>query len=74
MSNDFATFNCEIGLRVELALAQEKVFGFVISMETQLTWYGQSAFKIVTRLGKAFGSSLAHETEFMIRARTNFLR
>jgi L-ascorbate metabolism protein UlaG (beta-lactamase superfamily) len=28
------------------------IFGLVIAMETQLTWYGQSAFKIVTPSGK----------------------
>lgn len=28
------------------------IFSFVIRMETQLTWYGQSAFKIVTPGGK----------------------
>jgi L-ascorbate metabolism protein UlaG (beta-lactamase superfamily) len=33
-------------------LAERTLFGFVISMDTQLTWYGQSAFKIVTPSGK----------------------
>jgi L-ascorbate metabolism protein UlaG (beta-lactamase superfamily) len=33
-------------------LAERTLFGFVISMDTQLTWYGQSAFKIVTPNGK----------------------
>ena len=33
-------------------LAEQILFGFVISMDTQLTWYGQSAFKIVTPGGK----------------------
>jgi len=33
-------------------LADRTVFGFVIPMDTQLTWYGQSAFKIVTPTGK----------------------
>jgi L-ascorbate metabolism protein UlaG (beta-lactamase superfamily) len=31
-----------------IALAERNLFGFVIRMETQLTWYGQSAFKIAT--------------------------
>jgi L-ascorbate metabolism protein UlaG (beta-lactamase superfamily) len=35
-----------------IALACSDVFGFVIVMDTQLTWYGQSAFKIVTPGGK----------------------
>jgi L-ascorbate metabolism protein UlaG (beta-lactamase superfamily) len=30
------------------ALAERILFGLVIAMDTQLTWYGQSAFKIVT--------------------------
>ena len=34
------------------SLAERILFGFVISMDTQLTWYGQSAFKIVTPGGK----------------------
>src|SRR5262252_3948125 len=34
------------------SLALRTAFGFVISMDTQLTWYGQSAFKIVTPSGK----------------------
>ena len=34
------------------SLAEQILFGFVISMDTQLTWYGQSAFKIVTPGGK----------------------
>jgi L-ascorbate metabolism protein UlaG (beta-lactamase superfamily) len=33
-------------------LAELTVFDFVIGMDTQLTWYGQSAFKIVTSSGK----------------------
>src|SRR5262245_12716973 len=33
-------------------LADRTLFGFVIPMDTQLTWYGQSAFKIVTPTGK----------------------
>jgi len=33
-------------------LAELTVFDFVIGMDTQLTWYGQSAFKIVTPSGK----------------------
>src|SRR5215467_13892902 len=33
-------------------LAERTLFGFVISMDTQLTWYGQSAFRIVTPSGK----------------------
>jgi L-ascorbate metabolism protein UlaG (beta-lactamase superfamily) len=32
--------------------AVRTIFGFVIGMDTQLTWYGQSAFKIVTPGGK----------------------
>src|SRR5258705_9075146 len=35
-----------------VALARANLFGFVISMDMQLTWYGQSAFKIVTPSGK----------------------
>ena len=35
-----------------IALAARTLFGFVVSMDTQLTWYGQSAFKIVTPVGK----------------------
>jgi L-ascorbate metabolism protein UlaG (beta-lactamase superfamily) len=35
-----------------IALAGRNLFDFVIRMETQLTWYGQSAFKIVTPSGK----------------------
>ena len=34
------------------SLAERTVFDLVISMDTQLTWYGQSAFKIVTPGGK----------------------
>src|SRR5438552_3211574 len=34
------------------SLAERGVFSFVIPMDTQLTWYGQSAFKIVTPSGK----------------------
>jgi L-ascorbate metabolism protein UlaG (beta-lactamase superfamily) len=34
------------------SLAERTVFDFVIPMDTQLTWYGQSAFKIVTPRGK----------------------
>jgi L-ascorbate metabolism protein UlaG (beta-lactamase superfamily) len=33
-------------------LAGRTLFDFVIPMDTQLTWYGQSAFKIVTPSGK----------------------
>jgi L-ascorbate metabolism protein UlaG (beta-lactamase superfamily) len=33
-------------------LAERALFGFVVSMDAQLTWYGQSAFKIVTPGGK----------------------
>src|SRR5215468_7667223 len=33
-------------------LARARVFDLVISMDTQLTWYGQSAFKVVTPSGK----------------------
>jgi L-ascorbate metabolism protein UlaG (beta-lactamase superfamily) len=33
-------------------LAERTVFDLVISMDTQLTWYGQSGFKIVTPGGK----------------------
>jgi L-ascorbate metabolism protein UlaG (beta-lactamase superfamily) len=35
-----------------IGLAEPTLFGLVISMDTQLTWYGQSAFKIVTSGGK----------------------
>jgi L-ascorbate metabolism protein UlaG (beta-lactamase superfamily) len=35
-----------------IALAGRNLFDFVIRMETQLTWYGQSAFKIVSPTGK----------------------
>src|ERR1044071_4640383 len=34
------------------SLPEVTVFCFVISMDTKLTWYGQSAFKIVTPSGK----------------------
>src|SRR5947208_7007521 len=34
------------------SLAERTLFDLVISMDTQLTWYGQSAFKIVTPGGK----------------------
>src|SRR5213592_3259563 len=34
-----------------IALAERILFSFVIAMDTQLTWYGQSAFKIVTPNG-----------------------
>ena len=34
------------------SLAERALFDFVIIMNTQLTWYGQSAFKIVTPGGK----------------------
>jgi L-ascorbate metabolism protein UlaG (beta-lactamase superfamily) len=37
---------------LHVVLAQRILFGFVIPMNTQLTWYGQSAFKIVTPGGK----------------------
>jgi L-ascorbate metabolism protein UlaG (beta-lactamase superfamily) len=39
-----------VGLGIELA--ERILFGFVVSMDTRLTWYGQSAFKIVTPVGK----------------------
>src|SRR6478736_76309 len=35
-----------------VSLARPALFDLVISMDTQLTWYGQSAFKIVTPSGK----------------------
>src|SRR5436189_3772234 len=35
-----------------IALAEPILFSLVIAMDTQLTWYGQSAFKIVTPGGK----------------------
>jgi L-ascorbate metabolism protein UlaG (beta-lactamase superfamily) len=35
-----------------VALARANLFGLLWNMETQLTWYGQSAFKIVTPGGK----------------------
>src|SRR3989475_987666 len=34
-----------------IALAERNLFDLMICMETQLTWYGQSAFKIVTPSG-----------------------
>jgi L-ascorbate metabolism protein UlaG (beta-lactamase superfamily) len=34
------------------ALLEQRFSGFVTSMKTQLTWYGQSAFKIVSPHGK----------------------
>jgi len=34
------------------SLAERLLFDFVIIMDTQLTWFGQSAFKIVTPSGK----------------------
>jgi L-ascorbate metabolism protein UlaG (beta-lactamase superfamily) len=37
---------------LSIALAERKLFGFVIRMEMHLTWYGQSAFKITTVTGK----------------------
>ena len=36
---------------IVVALARPNLFGLLWSMETQLTWYGQSAFKIVTPSG-----------------------
>src|SRR4029434_10645393 len=51
MSNGFPALNRKT-LKSRTGLARTKVFGFVTSMETQLTWYGQSAFKIVTPAGK----------------------
>jgi L-ascorbate metabolism protein UlaG (beta-lactamase superfamily) len=39
-------------LRPVISLADRTVFAFVIVMNTQLTWYGQSAFKIITPSGK----------------------
>jgi L-ascorbate metabolism protein UlaG (beta-lactamase superfamily) len=35
-----------------VALAEAMLFDFLISMETQLTWYGHAAFKIKTATGK----------------------
>ena len=35
-----------------VSLDSSTVFDLVTSMDTQLTWYGQSAFKIVTPSGK----------------------
>ena len=34
-----------------IALARCNLFGFITRMQTQLTWYGQSAFKIITPTG-----------------------
>jgi L-ascorbate metabolism protein UlaG (beta-lactamase superfamily) len=34
-----------------IALARRNLFSFIISMATHLTWYGQSAFKIITPSG-----------------------
>ena len=39
-------------LEIGVSLARPTLFDLVISMDTQLTWYGQSAFKIVTPSGK----------------------
>jgi L-ascorbate metabolism protein UlaG (beta-lactamase superfamily) len=39
-------------LRLVITLADRPLFAFVAVMNTQLTWYGQSAFKIVTPGGK----------------------
>src|SRR3954468_6735000 len=50
MSNDQLMTNDKDPSSVSLARAN--VFSFVKSMDTQLTWYGQSAFKIVTPGGK----------------------
>src|SRR5215468_9652598 len=41
-----------IGFCEPVTLAEAMLFDFLISMETQLTWYGQSAFKIKTDAGK----------------------
>jgi L-ascorbate metabolism protein UlaG (beta-lactamase superfamily) len=35
-----------------IALAERNLFGSVIHMETHLTWYGQSAFKLTTATGR----------------------
>ena len=37
---------------IVVPLARPNLFGLLWSMETQLTWYGQSAFRIVTPAGK----------------------
>src|SRR6266480_323547 len=49
-----AVLRCPNGAasRPHPSLAERILFDFVIIMETQLTWYGQSAFKIVTPSGK----------------------
>jgi L-ascorbate metabolism protein UlaG (beta-lactamase superfamily) len=39
-------------LRKVITLADAMLFDFLISMETQLTWYGHAAFKIKTATGK----------------------
>jgi L-ascorbate metabolism protein UlaG (beta-lactamase superfamily) len=39
-------------LRKVITLADAMLFDFLISMETQLTWYGHAAFKIKTPSGK----------------------
>jgi L-ascorbate metabolism protein UlaG (beta-lactamase superfamily) len=39
-------------LRKLITLADAMLFDFLISMETQLTWYGHAAFKIKTATGK----------------------
>jgi L-ascorbate metabolism protein UlaG (beta-lactamase superfamily) len=39
-------------LRLVITLADQPLFAFVAVMNTQLTWYGQSAFKIVTPGGR----------------------
>src|ERR1700754_2229342 len=43
---------CRLLVIHRVTLAERTVFDLVISMDTQLTWYGQSAFKIVTPSGK----------------------
>ena len=35
-----------------ITLAEGTLFDFLINMETQLTWYGHSAFRIITATGK----------------------
>ena len=56
MSNDELMTNDEnqraVTPRNGVSLARPTVFDLVIPMDTQLTWYGQSAFKIVTPSGK----------------------
>src|SRR5882724_5649623 len=48
MSNDESPSPFVLRIFSLVSLAAEALFDLMMSMETQLTWYGQSAFKIVT--------------------------